>query len=109
MRFLIPTSRDVTIRVNGKKVALVQGYDIKFYRYELETEILIEIDRVLTPEGLSDEVDFFNLSNFAVSFEYPGFEVSYGGCEWVEIYEYCGKDGQIHERAVITALNRTQK
>ncbi|HHW45535.1 MAG TPA: hypothetical protein GXX17_01320 [Clostridiales bacterium] len=106
--YAIPTCGDVIVKVNGSKLALVRGYNVKSYRYEGSNNILIEIDRLLTPVGLTDGVDFFNLANFTVAITYPGFEVAYRGCEWVEIYEYCGEDGEIHEKAVIKAIERTK-
>lgn len=107
--YVVATTRDVAIKVNGSKLAMVQEYKTASYKIDGNFYNLIEIDRLLNPPGLSDGIDFFALSNFKLTFTYPDGEVAYGGCNWQEIHEYCDQQGQIHQRAVIKAFGRIRE
>ena len=47
----IPTSRDIYLELNGKKLAVVQGYSAKALRMSREVEAFGESEPVATIEG----------------------------------------------------------
>jgi hypothetical protein len=100
----IPTSRDIYLEVDGKKIAVVQSISV---RTERETKTIeafgseypvasvggkinhsLELKKVvpIQDDHLSS-VDFYSLSNFTVMIVKPDCRIVYSGCEWSSIGE----------------------
>ena len=105
-----PTSSDIYLEANGKKVAVVQSYSISAKKSEKVIEAFgegepvatiatqptysIELTRLYaTDEAVRDGIDFYTLSDFALVIVKPDRRVVYTGCNWSEIAE----DGQLSE------------
>ena len=105
-----PTSSDIYLEANGKKVAVVQSYKISAKKTEKVIEAfgedepvatianqptyVIELTRLYaTDEAVRDGIDFYTLSDFSLVIVKPDRRVVYTGCNWSEIAE----DGQLSE------------
>ena len=105
-----PTSSDIYLEANGKKVAVVQSYKVSAKKTEKVIEAfgedepvatianqptyVIELTRLYaTDEAVRDGIDFYTLSDFSLVIVKPDRRVVYTGCNWSEIAE----DGQLSE------------
>ena len=105
-----PTSSDIYLEANGKKVAVVQSYKVSAKKTEKVIEAFgeaepvatianqptytIELTRLYaTDDAVRDGIDFYTLSDFALVIVKPDRRVVYTGCNWSEIAE----DGQLSE------------
>ena len=105
-----PTSSDIYLEANGKKVAVVQSYKVSAKKTEKVVEAfgedepvatianqptyVIELTRLYaTDEAVRDGIDFYTLSDFSLVIVKPDRRVVYTGCNWSEIAE----DGQLSE------------
>ena len=105
-----PTSSDIYLEANGKKVAVVQSYKVSAKKTEKIIEAfgedepvatianqpayVIELTRLYaTDEAVRDGIDFYTLSDFSLVIVKPDRRVVYTGCNWSEIAE----DGQLSE------------
>lgn len=105
-----PTSSDIYLEANGKKVAVVQSYSVSAKKSEKVIEAFgedepvatianqptynIELTRLYaTDEAVRDGIDFYTLADFALVIVKPDRRVVYTGCNWSEIAE----DGQLSE------------
>ena len=105
-----PTSSDIYLEANGKKVAVVQSYKVSAKKTEKIIEAFGEYDPVATidnkptytieltrlyatDEAVRDGIDFYALSDFSLVIVKPDRRVVYTGCNWSEIAE----DGQLSE------------
>ena len=105
-----PTSSDIYLEANGKKIAVVQSYQVSAKKTERVIEAfgedepvatianqptyVIELTRLYaTDEAVRDGIDFYTLSDFALVIVKPDRRVVYTGCNWSEIAE----DGQLSE------------
>ena len=116
----IQTGRDISIEVNGGKVAVVESCRAKTSRsvYEVEElgselpagtiggriryELTLKRVRLLGEEG----PDFHSLQNFDVVIVSPGGRVVYSGCEWAEIDEGVAAGEPCAETILLTAGRR---
>ncbi len=106
----IPTSRDIYLELNGKKLAVVQGYSAKALRTSREVEAFgesepvatvggqtrytLELSRLYaTDEAIGDGVSFYELDDFSVVVCRPGKRIIYSHCRWSNIEEL-GKLGE---------------
>ena len=93
-----PTSRDIYLEVNGRKLAVVEGYKAHSARESHyveafgsaepvgtvpgKTKHFVELSRVYACEGaLDDGVSFFELSGFNLVIVKPDRRIIYSGCE----------------------------
>lgn len=105
-----PTSSDIYLEADGKKVAVVQSYKASAKKTERVIEAFgesqpvatianqptytVELTRLYaTDEAISDGIDFHTLENFSLVIVKPDRRVVYTGCNWSEIAE----DGQLSE------------
>ena len=105
-----PTSSDIYLEANGKKIAVVQNYAVSAKKTEKVIEAfgedepvatianqstyVIELTRLYaTDEAVRDGIDFYTLSDFSLVIVKPDRRVVYTGCNWSEISE----DGQLSE------------
>lgn len=121
----LPMSSDIYLEVDGKKVAVVQGYTAKAVRTSREIEAFGESEPVATiagqsrytlqltrlyatDEAIGDGIDFYTLSDFSVVICKPGRRIIYSGCRWNDIEEV-GKLGEpALERVSVVARRRME-
>lgn len=120
-----PTSSDIYLEANGKKIAVVQSYKVMAKRSSKSIEAFGESEPVATLEGqktytieltrlyasddaISDGIDFYSISDFSLVIAKPDRRIIYTGCQWAEIQE----DGQlgenVNERITLIAAKRVE-
>ena len=99
-----PTSADIYLELNGKKVAVVQSYTARANKSSQNVEAFGESEPVATIAGqrkyvleltrlyatddaVSDGINFYDLADFSLVICKPDRKVIYSGCEWSEIQE----------------------
>ena len=120
-----PTSSDIYLEAEGKKIAVVQSYKATAKRTEQVVEAFGESEPVATigtrriysleltrlyatDEAISDGIDFHELNNFSLVIVKPDRRVVYTGCQWSELAE-SGELGQmVAERITLTAAHRVE-
>ena len=128
----IPTSRDIYLELNGKKLAVVQGYSAKALRTSREaakssknveafgesepvatvggqTRYTLELSRLYaTDEAIGDGVSFYELDDFSVVVCRPGKRIIYSHCRWSNIEEL-GKLGEpVAEKVTVISCKRME-
>lgn len=121
----IPTSRDIYLELNGKKLAVVQSYTAKAVRTGREIEAFgesepvatvggqtrytLELSRLYaTDEAIGDGVNFYELEDFSVVICRPGKRVIYSKCRWSGIEEI-GKLGEaVAEKVTVLSCKRME-
>ena len=103
-----PTSSDIYLELDGRKVAVVQSYMAKAVKSSQSVEAFGESEPVATIEGqkkytleltrlyatddaVSDGINFYELKDFSLVICKPDRKIIYSGCEWSTIQE----DGQL--------------
>ena len=103
-----PTSADIYLEVEGKRVAVVQSYSARATKTSRAVEAFGESEPVATLDGqrkytleltrlyatdeaISDGIDFYGLKDFSLVICKPDRKVIYRGCEWSSIRE----DGEL--------------
>lgn len=118
----IPTSKDIYIEVNGKKIAVAQSYTAKTSKESRYIEAFGSTEPVGTVEGkvkhtlelmrvvLSceeiDEPDFYSLTDFNVVIVNKAGKIIYSGCNWAEITRGLELGSTIAEKVKIVAARR---
>ena len=97
-----PTSSDIYLEADGRKIAVVQSYKATARRSEQVVEAFGESEPVATiatqltykleltrlyatAEAVADGIDFYSLSDFSLVIVKPDRRVVYTGCQWSEI------------------------
>ena len=118
-----PTSSDIYLEADNKKIAVVQSYKAKGSRQSRNIEAFGEAEPVATIEGprsyvieltrlyatdeaISDGIDFYALSNFSLVIVKPTGRVVYTDCQWADIQESGEIGDMITEKVTITATKR---
>ena len=121
----IPTSADVYLEIDGKKVAVVQSYRVTALRDSKavsafgqsepvatirgENHYTLELARLYaTDEAIADGVNLFVLEDFSLVVCKPGRNIIYGGCQWARLEESAEVGGMVMERVQITAARRVE-
>lgn len=120
-----PTSSDIWLEAEGKKIAVVQGYRAVSKRKEKTIEAFgesepvaaiagqksykIELTRLYaTDDAISDGIDFHELSDFSLVIVKPDRRIVYTGCEWNEIAESGELSEMVAEKITINAKKRVE-
>lgn len=121
----IPTSSDIYLELNGKKIAVVQSYTAKAARTSREVEAFgeeepvatiaaqrrytIELSRLYaTDAAISDGICFYDLEDFSLVICKPDKKIIYDRCCWSSIEEL-GKLGEpVAEKVSIVARRRME-
>ena len=120
-----PTSSDIWLEANGRKIAVVQGYKAVSRRKEKtieafgETEPVaavagqksyrIELTRLYaTDDAISDGINFHELSDFSLVIVKPDRRIVYTGCQWSEIAESGELSEMVAEKISVTAQKRVE-
>lgn len=101
----IPTGRDISIEVEGKRLAVVQSCSVKTERETRSIEAFgseapvatvggklthtLELKKVI-PTQEAGAVDFYSLRDFTIVIVKPDCRIVYSGCEWSSIGEALG-------------------
>lgn len=119
----IPTSKDIYIEVDGKKLAMVQACTVKSTRtsraveaFGSETPVatiggkvnhVLELKKVVPAGNLAaGSVDFYSLSGFSVMIVKPDCRIVFSGCEWSGIGEAINLNAPCIETVQVVASKR---
>ena len=120
-----PTSCDIYLELEGRKVAVVQSYTAKATKTSQVVEAFGESEPVATINGqskyvleltrlyatddaVSDGIDFFTLSNFSLVICKPDRKVIYSGCQWSSIQEEGKVGSMVAEKVTLVATSRIE-
>ena len=120
-----PTSSDIYLEANGKKVAVVQSYRATATRSEQVVEAFgesepvstianqlqykLELTRLyVTDEAVGDGINFHELSNFSLVIVKPNRRIVYTGCQWSRIEESGELSQMAAEHITIISNHRTE-
>lgn len=122
---LFPTSADIYLEVNGKKVAVVQSYSVVTTRSSKVIEAfgqdepvatvngskqhVIELSRLYaTDEAISDGINFYDLDGFSLVICKPDKRVIFSGCRWSRLEEEGTLGETVMEKVKIVAGKRLE-
>ena len=120
-----PTSADIYLELDGKKVAVVQGYTAKASKSSKNVEAFGESEPVATIEGqrkytleltrlyatddaVSDGINFYDLRDFSLVICKPDRKIIYSGCEWSAIEEEGKLNAMVAEKITVVASKRIE-
>ncbi len=120
-----PTSADIWLELDGKKVAVVQSYSCKATRSSIAVEAFGEEEPVATVQGpqnyviqltrlyatdqaIADGLDFYSLKNFSLVICKPDRKVIYCDCQWSDIQEDAKLGGMVMEKLTLVARSRME-
>ena len=120
-----PTSADIYLELDGKKVAVVQGYTAKASKSSKNVEAFGESEPVATIEGqrkytleltrlyatddaVSDGINFYDLRDFSLVICKPDRKVIYSGCQWSAIQEEGQLNAMVAEKVTVVASKRIE-
>ncbi len=120
-----PTSSDIYLELDGKKVAVVQSYTAKASKTSQSVEAFGESEPVATIAGqigytltlrrlyatnsaISDGISFYDLADFSLVVCKPDRKVIYSGCQWSNIEEVGKLDTMVAETVTIIAAKRIE-
>ena len=121
----VPTSADIYLELDGKKVAVVQGYTAKASKSSKNVEAFGESEPVATIEGqrkytleltrlyatddaVSDGINFYDLRDFSLVICKPDRKIIYSGCEWSTIQEEGQLNAMVAEKITVVASKRIE-
>lgn len=121
----IPSSSDIYIEVDGRRMAVAQGYKVKAARESQyveafgsagpvgtvmgRTQYRVELSRVLLSNWDSaDYMDFYSLSDFTVVVVKPDRRILFTGCQWTDIAENAALGQPVLEQVSLVATKRTE-
>ena len=120
-----PTSSDIYLELDGKKVAVVQSYTAKATKTSQSVEAFGESEPVATIEGqrkytleltrlyatddaVSDGINFYDLKDFSLVICKPDRKIIYSGCEWSAIHEEGQLNAMVAEKITVVAAKRIE-
>lgn len=120
-----PTSSDIYLEIEGRKVAIVQSYNVKSTQSSIVVEAFGESEPVATSQGqqshtitlsrlyatddaIRDGISFHQLSDFSVVICKPDRRVIFGGCQWTSISEEAKVSSMVAEQMTCVAKQRIE-
>ena len=120
-----PTSSDIYLELDGRKVAVVQSYTAKASKSSQSVEAFGESEPVATIEGqkkytleltrlyatddaVSDGINFYDLRDFSLVICKPDRKIIYSGCEWSTIHEEGQLNAMVAEKITVVASKRIE-
>ena len=120
-----PTSSDIYLELDGKKVAVVQSYTAKAKKTSLNVEAFGESEPVATIAGqktytleltrlyatddaIADGINFYDLTDFSLVICKPDRKIIYSGCEWSDIREEGQLNAMVAEKITVVASKRIE-
>lgn len=121
----LPTSSDIYLEVEGRKVAVVQSYQAKSQKSSRSVEAFGEAEPIATIPGqtkhtimlkrlyatdsaIADGINFYDLRNFHLVIAKPGKRIIYTDCQWAEIGESGSLGDTVVEQISIVATKRLE-
>ena len=121
----IPTSSDIYLEVNGRKVAVVQSYTAQTTKSSTTVEAFgesepvaatpgqskhqLELARIYaTDEAIADGINFYDLEDFSLVICKPDRRVIYSGCQWSKIGESGTLGASVVEKVSVVAAKRLE-
>lgn len=119
----VPTSADIRLEMDGKRIAVVQSYRVQSRAdcavigafgcnepiavVRGPASYTITLSRVYaTDEAISDGIRFHDLHNFSLVITKPERSIVFSGCEWTALSEHAEVGSSILEEATICAATR---
>ena len=120
-----PTSSDIYLELDGRKVAVVQSYMAKAVKSSQSVEAFGESEPVATIEGqkkytleltrlyatddaVSDGINFYELKDFSLVICKPDRKIIYSGCEWSTIQAAGQLNAMVAEKVTVVASKRIE-
>lgn len=120
-----PTSSDIYLELDGRKIAVVQSYTAKASKSSQSVEAFGESEPVATIEGqrkytleltrlyateeaVSDGINFYDLQDFSLVICKPDRKIIYSGCQWSTIQEEGQLNAMVAERVTVVAAKRIE-
>nr|WP_326186017.1 hypothetical protein [uncultured Oscillibacter sp.] len=120
-----PTSSDIYLELDGRKIAVVQSYTAKASKSSRCVEAFGESEPVATIEGqrkytleltrlyatddaVSDGINFYDLADFSLVVCKPDRKVIYSGCQWSAIQEEGQLNAMVAEKVTVVATRRIE-
>ena len=120
-----PTSCDIYLELDGRKVAVVQSYTAKATKTSQVVEAFGESEPVATINGqnkyvleltrlyatddaISDGIDFYAMRDFSLVICKPDRRVIYSGCNWSAIAEEGKLGAMVAEKVSVLARKRME-
>ena len=120
-----PTSADIYLEMDGRKVAVVQGYTAKASKTSQSVEAFGESEPVATIEGqkrytleltrlyatdsaVSDGINFYDLAGFSLVICKPDKKIIYSDCQWSAIQESAEIGSMVMEKVTLVASRRIE-
>ena len=125
MERMIPTSADIYLEINGRRIAVVQSYSVTTTRSSRVVEAfgqeepvatiaganqyIIELSRLYaTDEAIADGLNFHELADFSLVICKPDRQIIFSGCQWARIDENATLGDAVLEKVRITASQRVE-
>ena len=120
-----PTSSDIYLELDGKKVAVVQSYACKATRTSTAVEAFGEDEPVATIQGpqnhvieltrlyatddaIADGLDFYGIKDFSLVICKPDRKVIYSNCHWSSVQENAELGAMVVEKLTVIARHRVE-
>ncbi len=120
-----PTSSDIYLELDGRKIAVVQSYTAKASKTSQAVQAFGESEPVATIAGqrkytleltrlyatddaISDGINFYDLSDFSLVICKPDRKIIYSGCEWSSISEEGELEALVAEKITVLAAKRIE-
>ena len=120
-----PTSSDIYLELDGKKIAVVQSYTARAGKTSRSVEAFGESEPVATIEGqrtytleltrlyatddaVSDGINFYDLKDFSLVICKPDRKIIYSGCQWSAIQEEGQLNAMVAEKVTVVAAKRIE-
>lgn len=120
-----PTSSDIYLEVDGKKVAVVQNYTARSTKTSRTVEAfgedepvatipgqrnhVVELTRLYaTDEAIRDGINFHELEDFSLVICKPDRKIIYSGCQWSAIGETGTLGDMVVEKVTVVAAKRIE-
>lgn len=120
-----PTSSDIYLEADGKKIAVVQSYTAKTTKTSRTVEAfgedqpvatipgqqnhVVELTRLYaTDEAIRDGIDFHNLEDFSLVICKPDRKIIYSDCQWSSIQENATIGSMVLEKVTLVASRRIE-
>lgn len=121
----IPSSSDIYLEINGRKVAVVQSYTAQSSKTssvveafgETEpvatitgtTQHVLELTRIyVTDEAMADGLRFYDLEDFSLVICKPDRRIIYSNCQWSKIGETGTLGSCVLEKVTVVAGKRLE-
>ena len=120
-----PTSSDIYLELEGKKVAVVQSYTARATKSSTAVEAFGEAEPVATiaaqcqyvleltrlyatDDAIADGINFYDLRDFSLVICKPDRKVIYSGCNWSAIAEEGKLGAMVAEKVSVVARKRME-